>query len=114
MKTKKRTKIYERDSGQCYLCSARLPFKKMTLDHRIPKRDGGSGKSVNLACCCETCNRMKGVGESFFPVYTLTTRQKVKVIKMYRYFLRLKFDLHTQQVKRVFSRVIIEEDKGGN
>lgn len=113
MKTKKRTKIYERDSGQCYLCSARLPIKKMTLDHRIPKRDGGSGKYANLACCCEVCNRMKGVGECILPVYTLTTNEKSRIMRAYRYFLRLKFDLHTQRVKRVFSKVI-EEDKSGN
>jgi len=44
---------------QCYYCRAPLSFA-MSLDHKQPIARGGKHAYVNLAVCCERCNRLKG------------------------------------------------------
>jgi len=56
----KRAHIYHRDGKKCVICGKHLPFKKMTLDHIIPKSKGGSNDVTNLRSTCFKCNCEKG------------------------------------------------------
>jgi 5-methylcytosine-specific restriction endonuclease McrA len=59
IRVEKRLAIYLRDSFTCLLCTADLRSadpRDVTLDHIIPKADGGSNKESNLYTCCRACN----------------------------------------------------------
>lgn len=49
--------IYERDGFKCLKCNT---TEKLTLDHIIPKCDGGLDVKWNLQTLCEYCNGEKG------------------------------------------------------
>lgn len=44
----------------CVYCGRSLDFVKMTIEHVIPKSQGGLDKSTNKVGCCQTCNRDRG------------------------------------------------------
>lgn len=52
--------IYDNDGGYCYLCGDKININDMTIDHVVPKSDGGGSSTANARCCCFTCNQMKG------------------------------------------------------
>jgi hypothetical protein len=59
IRVEKRLAIYLRDSFTCLACTADLRSadpRDITLDHIIPKADGGSNKESNLYTCCRACN----------------------------------------------------------
>ena len=57
---KKRVVIYLRDGLSCLYCGRVLECGiKLTLDHLIPKSQGGSGRYENLVTSCDTCNTRK-------------------------------------------------------
>ena len=56
----KRKKIYIRDSFRCQYCLKRQREDKLTLDHIIPKGQGGLNTVVNLVTSCFPCNQKKG------------------------------------------------------
>ena len=63
----RRTSIYERDSWTCQLClgpvKRRLPATHpgaATLDHRVPRADGGSSNPSNLQLAHAICNHVRG------------------------------------------------------
>jgi len=58
--TARRTLIFSRDGGACYICGNTVSFKEMELDHIIPVKKGGTSDSFNLAVSCRRCNRSKG------------------------------------------------------
>lgn len=51
--------IFERDGGLCYICKNPLTIETMTLDHLVPRCNGGTNTRENLRCCCADCNVMK-------------------------------------------------------
>ena len=55
-----RTNILARDGYQCQYCSKTLSSKEATLDHVIPRSQGGRTTWENVVCCCTHCNRKKG------------------------------------------------------
>lgn len=52
--------IYRRDNGRCFYCNRNLKYRQATLDHYLPKSQGGNEVIYNLVLCCEKCNRLKG------------------------------------------------------
>ena len=55
----KRLAIYLRDRMTCLLCLTDLHDaapSDITLDHVIPRADGGSNSESNLYTCCRSCN----------------------------------------------------------
>jgi 5-methylcytosine-specific restriction endonuclease McrA len=58
--TARRREIYERDNGQCYVCSKSLSFKNFELDHLVPVSKLGDSTPSNLAVSCLACNRKRG------------------------------------------------------
>lgn len=65
-KTSLRKNLLQRTGGKCFYCGVRL-FKKRkghrakaTIDHYIPKAEGGSNARENLVPACSSCNKEKG------------------------------------------------------
>jgi len=45
--------------GRCMKCGS---IDKLTIDHKIPHKYGGSNAQSNWLVLCEECNHKKGVG----------------------------------------------------
>lgn len=48
-----------RDRNRCMYCGEVFNNKELTLDHIIPRSQGGKTCWTNLVACCEECNRRK-------------------------------------------------------
>ena len=75
----RRIKVFERDGWKCAYCDCALTldliavedregicttpagFRRATVDHIIPRSQGGNHKEGNLTACCGSCNSRKGV-----------------------------------------------------
>lgn len=52
--------LYIKADGRCELCGKKILLEDISIDHRIPLSKGGEDDVSNLACTCDTCNKMKG------------------------------------------------------
>ena len=60
---RRRRSVFQRDKNTCQICGyvgTGLDDPKLTLDHIVSVRNGGSNKIVNLQCLCYDCNQLKG------------------------------------------------------
>lgn len=55
-----RRNIFARDGNHCQYCGNRFPTSELSLDHVIPRSQGGQASWNNLVCCCVHCNTLKG------------------------------------------------------
>ena len=55
-----RKNILIRDHHTCQLCGCVLPAAELTLDHVVPRSQGGKSAWENLVACCYACNNSKG------------------------------------------------------
>src|SRR3954452_5844970 len=55
-----RRNIYARDSSRCQYCGKKFPTTELSLDHVLPKSQGGKSSWENIVCCCVKCNVKKG------------------------------------------------------
>lgn len=55
-----RPNVLARDRFTCQYCRRGLSSREATLDHVIPKSQGGTTEWENVVTCCPTCNRKKG------------------------------------------------------
>jgi 5-methylcytosine-specific restriction endonuclease McrA len=55
-----RRNIYARDSNRCQYCGRKYPTTELSLDHIVPKSQGGKSSWENICCCCVKCNVKKG------------------------------------------------------
>jgi 5-methylcytosine-specific restriction endonuclease McrA len=55
-----RRNIYARDSSRCQYCGRRFSTTELSLDHVIPRSQGGKTSWDNIVCCCVKCNVRKG------------------------------------------------------
>ncbi len=55
-----RKNILIRDRHTCQFCGRILPAAELTLDHVIPRSQGGRSTWENLVACCHRCNNRKG------------------------------------------------------
>ncbi len=55
-----RTNVLARDNFQCQYCLRELSSREATLDHVVPRSQGGKTSWDNIVCCCSSCNRRKG------------------------------------------------------
>lgn len=51
---------------RCVRCGKLYPKSQIDIDHRIPKRKGGTDDLWNLQPMCKHCNRSKGKNQSGF------------------------------------------------
>jgi len=55
-----RRNIYMRDKNTCQYCGKVVKPSLLTIDHVIPKSQGGRNSWKNLVCACYPCNSKKG------------------------------------------------------
>ena len=58
--TMKRVRIYIRDRYCCQYCGEQKHAKDLTLDHILPRAQGGATTPQNLVSACKKCNQRKG------------------------------------------------------
>lgn len=56
IRREKRHRIYRRDKYVCVYCLRWLPTKHLTLDHVVPRTNGGHNDPSNLVTACLRCN----------------------------------------------------------
>ena len=52
--------VLARDRSNCAYCRAPLTEKTVTMDHVVPRAQGGKTAWTNIVSCCAFCNRKKG------------------------------------------------------
>jgi len=52
--------IFVRDGYICQYCHKKLDISDCTVDHIVPKVDGGKSSWENCVCSCKKCNNIKG------------------------------------------------------
>lgn len=55
-----RRNLFARDRNQCQYCGRLFPSSELTLDHVLPRAQGGGDSWENLVCACVSCNARKG------------------------------------------------------
>ncbi len=55
-----RRNILIRDGHDCQYCGREFIGSELTVDHIVPKVQGGSNEWINVVACCRACNTMKG------------------------------------------------------
>ena len=58
--TLNRRNIFARDRSRCQYCGRHLPTSELSLDHVIPRSQGGQTTWDNIVCACIKCNVKKG------------------------------------------------------
>jgi 5-methylcytosine-specific restriction endonuclease McrA len=52
--------VFIRDDFRCQFCGRRLSADELTIDHVIPRAQGGRSTWENVVSACEPCNHSKG------------------------------------------------------
>ena len=55
-----RRNLFARDGNRCQYCGKRFPTSELSLDHVIPRSQGGKNSWENIVCACVHCNVRKG------------------------------------------------------
>ena len=55
-----RRNIFARDGNLCQYCGKRFPTSELSLDHVLPRSQGGGSSWENIVCACVACNVRKG------------------------------------------------------
>lgn len=56
-KARQRVALVERDGTDCWFCGKPMPLNDMTLEHLVPKSNGGRNTLANYALAHAHCNR---------------------------------------------------------
>jgi len=55
-----RKNVWVRDGGKCQYCLKQVNSQEFTLDHVVPRKNGGTTVWNNVVTCCYSCNQKKG------------------------------------------------------
>ncbi len=55
-----RRNIFARDNNQCQYCGRKFIMSELSLDHVVPRSQGGGTTWENIVCACVECNVRKG------------------------------------------------------
>jgi len=55
-----RRNIFARDRNRCQYCGDKFAMNELSLDHVVPRSQGGKATWENIVCCCLKCNVRKG------------------------------------------------------
>lgn len=51
--------VIERDNQTCQYCGKKFPLKELTLEHVVPRAQGGKTEWTNIVAACGPCNTRK-------------------------------------------------------
>ncbi|MCA9222412.1 MAG: HNH endonuclease, partial [Planctomycetales bacterium] len=54
-----RRNLFARDSNRCQYCGNKFPTSELSLDHVVPRSQGGGATWENIVCACVKCNIRK-------------------------------------------------------
>lgn len=55
-----RRNLFARDRNRCQYCNGHFPTSELSIDHVLPRTQGGKDTWENLVCACVRCNARKG------------------------------------------------------
>jgi 5-methylcytosine-specific restriction endonuclease McrA len=55
-----RRNLFARDHNRCQYCGRKFPTSELSVDHVVPRTQGGETVWENLVCACVRCNVRKG------------------------------------------------------
>jgi 5-methylcytosine-specific restriction endonuclease McrA len=55
-----RRNLFARDGNRCQYCGRTFPTQELSIDHVVPRTQGGGESWENLVCSCVKCNAKKG------------------------------------------------------
>ena len=55
-----RRNLFARDRNRCQYCGCTFPTSELSIEHVIPRTQGGPDTWENLVCSCVRCNARKG------------------------------------------------------
>ena len=55
-----RRNIFARDNNQCQYCGKKFPTSELSLDHVVPRSQGGGSTWENIVCACVELQRPQG------------------------------------------------------
>ena len=55
-----RRNLFARDRNRCQYCGKFFPSSELSIDHVVPRTQGGGESWENLVCSCVACNSRKG------------------------------------------------------
>ncbi len=55
-----RRNLFARDRNQCQYCGKTFSTSELSIDHVVPRSQGGGDSWENLVCACVKCNARKG------------------------------------------------------
>ncbi|GMU84410.1 MAG: HNH endonuclease [Planctomycetota bacterium] len=55
-----RRNLFARDHNTCQFCGKRFPTSELSVDHVVPRSQGGKTTWENVVCACVRCNVKKG------------------------------------------------------
>jgi 5-methylcytosine-specific restriction endonuclease McrA len=55
-----RKNLFARDRNRCQYCGRRCPTSELSIDHIVPRSQGGRTSWENVVCACVRCNVRKG------------------------------------------------------
>jgi len=55
-----RRNLFARDHNRCQYCGDHFPTSELSIDHVVPRTQGGPDTWENLVCSCVRCNSRKG------------------------------------------------------
>ncbi|MBW7905738.1 MAG: HNH endonuclease [Phycisphaerae bacterium] len=55
-----RRNLFARDQNRCQYCGRRYPTGELSVDHVLPRSQGGRTTWENVVCACVRCNVRKG------------------------------------------------------
>jgi len=94
-----RKNILIRDAHVCQYCGREFPSGDLTIDHIIPKVQGGANGWTNVVACCRSCNIRKG-GRTPRQAGMHLVRQPFKptIMEFINLYLRRRFGVELSEI----------------
>jgi 5-methylcytosine-specific restriction endonuclease McrA len=94
-----RKNILIRDAHVCQYCGREFSSGDLTIDHIIPKVQGGANQWTNVVACCRSCNIRKG-GRTPRQAGMHLVRQPFKptIMEFINLYLRRRFGVELSEI----------------